>query len=72
MKRIINSNDLIEIKGGDLRGFCTGWIAGVGVGLSFGWTLGPVGIGVVVLGAGVCLAADKSNEVNRGNLQLSR
>ncbi|MET3128348.1 hypothetical protein ABID42_003467 [Arcicella rosea] len=60
MNKITQNCQLSGIKGGDLTTFCAGYAAGVGVGLSLGWTLGPVGIGVVILAGGACLLGDSS------------
>ncbi|WP_273209848.1 hypothetical protein [Runella zeae] len=40
---------------GSLKSFCIGYLAGLGTALSFGWGLGPVGIGVVIVGAAACV-----------------
>lgn len=58
MKKITSDDKMEAMKAGSLQSFCTGWAVGVGTALSFGWTLGPVGIGVVVIGAAACLASD--------------
>lgn len=61
MKKIdINLKE--EISGGSVESFCVGWAAGVGLGLGI-WgaaALGPVGISILVLGSGVCMAASKA------------
>ncbi len=54
MKKL-NIEVMANTHAGSLKSFCIGYLAGLGTALSFGWGLGPVGIGVVIVGAAACV-----------------
>ena len=55
MKRLTTQKMTIITGGFSIRGFCAGWIGGIGVALTLGATLGPFGTAAVIGGIAVCI-----------------
>ena len=54
MRKVLTIDEMSEIEAGGIKEFCIGYIAGIGIGLSFGLSLSGIGLGVVAFSAVTC------------------